>query len=60
MQRGLAAGITIYAPAIILLDRARAGRCTLTDLAHRRCRSIVYTVLGGAQAVSQTQKHRWS
>jgi solute:Na+ symporter, SSS family len=56
IQRGLAAGITIYAPAIILstilgwsLKGTTIGLGALV---------IVYTVLGGAQAVSQTQKQQ--
>lgn len=56
LQRGLAAGITIYAPAIILstllgwsLDATNLGIGLVV---------ILYTVLGGTQAVSQTQKHQ--
>jgi Na+/proline symporter len=54
LQRGLAAGVTIYAPAIILstvlgwrLDLIIVGSGLLV---------IVYTVTGGSQAVSLTQK----
>jgi SSS family solute:Na+ symporter len=54
LQRGLAAGVTIYAPAIILstvlgwrLDLVIVGSGLLV---------IVYTVTGGSQAVSLTQK----
>jgi SSS family solute:Na+ symporter len=54
LQRGLAAGVTIYAPAIILstmlgwrLDVIIVGTGLLV---------IVYTVTGGSQAVSLTQK----
>jgi SSS family solute:Na+ symporter len=56
LQRGLAAGITIYAPAIILstvlgwpLDATIVGSGTIV---------ILYTVLGGSEAVSLTQKHQ--
>ena len=56
VQRGLAAGITIYAPAIILatilgwpLDATCAGIGVAV---------IVYTVTGGTRAVSQTQKQQ--
>ncbi len=54
LQRGLAAGVTIYAPAIILstvlgwrLDLVIVGAGLLV---------IMYTVTGGSQAVSLTQK----
>lgn len=54
LQRGLAAGVTIYAPAIILatvlgwrLDLTIFGTGLLV---------IIYTVTGGSQAVSLTQK----
>ncbi len=54
LQRGLAAGVTIYAPAIILatvlgwrLDLTIIGTGVLV---------IVYTVTGGSEAVSLTQK----
>ncbi len=56
IQRGLAAGITIYAPSIILssilgwdLDLTVIGIGLVV---------IGYTVFGGAQAVSQTQKQQ--
>ena len=56
IQRGLAAGITIYAPAIILstllgwpLNALNAGLGIVV---------VVYTVLGGTLAVSQTQKQQ--
>ncbi len=56
IQRGLAAGITIYAPAIILssvLDiNLRFTNILIGALV------IVYTLLGGTQAVSQTQKQQ--
>jgi Na+/proline symporter len=56
IQRGLAAGITIYAPAIILstlmgwsLQATNAGLGAVV---------ILYTVLGGTKAVAQTQKQQ--
>jgi len=56
VQRGLAAGITIYAPAIILT--ALMGwdlrlTCLLIGLL-----VIVYTLAGGTEAVTQTQKQQ--
>ncbi|NUN12031.1 MAG: sodium:solute symporter [Myxococcales bacterium] len=56
VQRGLAAGITLYAPAIILsaiLDWPL--RWTILAMGSL---VIVYTVSGGTKAVSQTQKHQ--
>lgn len=54
IQRGLAAGITIYAPSIILsslLDwDLRATNVVIGVLV------IIYTVSGGTKAVTQTQK----
>jgi SSS family transporter len=56
IQRGLATGITVYAPAIVLssilgwpLQATNFGIGAIV---------IVYTVLGGTQAVSQTQKQQ--
>jgi Na+/proline symporter len=56
IQRGLAAGITIYAPAIILstlmgwpLQATTLGIGIIV---------IIYTVLGGTKAVAQTQKQQ--
>jgi solute:Na+ symporter, SSS family len=56
LQRGLAAGITIYAPAIILstvlgwpLDLTILGSGALV---------ILYTVTGGSEAVNVTQKYQ--
>lgn len=56
LQRGLAAGITIYAPAIVLssvlnwpLDLTILGSGALV---------ILYTVTGGSEAVSLTQKYQ--
>jgi SSS family transporter len=56
LQRGLSAGITIYAPAIILskvLGWSLWWTCLSIGLA-----VIVYTVAGGTRAVSQTQKQQ--
>jgi Na+/proline symporter len=56
VQRGLATGITIYAPAIVLSTllgwplHATNGIIGLVV--------ILYTLSGGTQAVSQTQKHQ--
>lgn len=56
VQRGLAAGITIYAPAIIL------STILGWDLNHTNLLIgilvIIYTVSGGTKAVSQTQKQQ--
>ena len=54
--RGLAAGITIYAPAIILssvLGWSLNGTNLVIGVA-----VILYTVVGGTKAVSQTQKQQ--
>ncbi len=56
IQRGLAAGITIYAPAI-LLSTILGWPLQSTNLGIGVC-VIAYTVSGGTQAVSQTQKHQ--
>jgi SSS family transporter len=53
-QRGLAAGITIYAPSIILSTILRIP-LHVTNLAIGLS-VIAYTVSGGSKAVSQTQK----
>jgi Na+/proline symporter len=56
LGRGLAAGITIYAPSIILsavLDWPLGPTIWAMGLA-----VIVYTVAGGTRAVSVTQKHQ--
>jgi Na+/proline symporter len=56
LQRGLAAGITIYAPAIILsavLDWPLRPTIWAMGLA-----VVIYTVAGGTRAVSITQKHQ--
>ena len=55
LQRGLAAGITIYAPAIIL-SSVLGWRLDLTIILSGLL-VIIYTVAGGSQAVSLTQ--RW-
>ena len=54
VQRGLAAGITIYAPAIIL-SSALGWNLNLTILLIGIL-VIIYTVSGGTKAVSLTQK----
>lgn len=56
LQRGLAAGITIYAPAIILssvLGWNLSGTILLVGIL-----VVLYTVSGGSRAVSLTQKHQ--
>lgn len=56
LQRGLAAGITIYAPAIIL-SSVLGWNLSLTILLVGIL-VILYTVSGGTRAVSTTQKHQ--
>lgn len=58
LQRGLAAGITIYAPAIIL-SSALGWSLTATIL-FVGILVIIYTVSGGTKAVSITQKWQMS
>ncbi len=58
VQRGLAAGITIYAPAIILSSVLKWD-LTMTILIVGAM-VIVYTVSGGTKAVSLTQKWQMS
>lgn len=56
VQRGLAAGISIYAPAIILsslMGWSLDLTCLVLGLT-----VIVYTVSGGSKAVSQTQRQQ--
>jgi Na+/proline symporter len=56
IQRGLAAGITIYAPAIILstiLDWSLQAMNLAIGVT-----VILYTVVGGTKAVSETQKQQ--
>ena len=54
--RGLAAGITIFAPSIIL-STILGWPLQLTNLAMGLV-VVVYTVVGGTKAVSETQKHQ--
>jgi solute:Na+ symporter, SSS family len=56
VQRGLAAGITIYAPAIIL-STLLGWNLTLTNILIGSL-VIIYTVSGGTRAVTQTQKQQ--
>src|SRR5664280_640535 len=56
LQRGLAAGITIYAPAIIL-STVLGWSLNLTIILSGLV-VIIYTVSGGNQAVSVTQKYQ--
>jgi Na+/proline symporter len=56
LQRGLSAGITIYAPAIVL-SRVLGWSLNGTSIVIGGL-VILYTVAGGTRAVSQTQKHQ--
>nr|WP_246357623.1 sodium:solute symporter [Pyxidicoccus fallax] len=56
IQRGLAAGITIYAPSIIL--SAILGWPLEPTVVAMGALVILYTVTGGSKAVSQTQKQQ--
>ena len=56
IQRGLAAGITIFAPAIILSVVLGWDLLTLNIIIGLLV--IIYTVSGGTRAVSVTQKHQ--
>ena len=56
IQRGLSAGITIYAPAIILSVVLGWNLLTLNIVIGILV--IIYTVSGGTRAVSVTQKHQ--
>lgn len=56
IQRGLAAGITIYAPSIIL-STILGWNLNITNVIIGTL-VIIYTVAGGTQAVSQTQKQQ--
>jgi solute:Na+ symporter, SSS family len=56
VQRGIATGITIYAPAIIL-SSVLGWSLSLTNLSIGVLVTI-YTVSGGTKAVSQTQKQQ--
>ncbi|HTS18068.1 MAG TPA: sodium:solute symporter [Verrucomicrobiae bacterium] len=56
LQRGIAAGITIYAPAIIL-STMLGWRLDLTIILSGTL-VILYTVMGGSEAVTLTQKYQ--
>ncbi len=56
IQRGLAAGITIYAPSIIL--STLIGWNLDVTILLMGLLVVVYTVTGGTRAVSLTQKHQ--
>lgn len=56
LQRGMAAGITIFAPAIIL-STLLSWNLTLTNVLIGTL-VIIYTLAGGTEAVSQTQKQQ--
>ena len=56
LQRGLAAGITIYAPAIVI-SAVMGWRLDLTIIGTGLL-AVVYTVSGGSDAVSITQKYQ--
>jgi len=56
IQRGLAAGITIYAPAIIL-SAVLGWNLTILNIIIGIL-VIIYTVSGGTKAVNITQKHQ--
>lgn len=56
IQRGLAAGITIYAPSIILSTLLN-WNLTFTNI-FIGCLVIIYTASGGTRAVSITQKQQ--
>mgnify|MGYP003643013415 CR=1 FL=1 len=56
IQRGLAAGITIFAPAIIL-SAILGWNLTMLNIIIGTL-VIIYTVSGGTKAVSVTQKHQ--
>ena len=56
LQRGLGAGITIYAPAIVL-STVMGWRLDLTIVCSGLV-VIIYTVAGGSDAVTHTQKYQ--
>jgi Na+/proline symporter len=56
VQRGMAAGITIYAPAIVLSTILEWNLNLMNILIGMLV--IIYTVSGGTKAVSQTQKQQ--
>ena len=56
VQRGLAAGITIYAPAIVLSSVLNVSLNSMVLIIGGLV--ILYTVLGGTRAVNVTQKYQ--
>lgn len=56
IQRALAAGMTIFAPAIIL-SSIMGWNLTLTNIVIGSL-VIIYTIMGGTDAVTQTQKQQ--
>jgi solute:Na+ symporter, SSS family len=58
LQRGIGAGITIYAPAIVL-SSVFGWRLDLTILCSGAL-VIAYTVAGGSEAVTLTQKYQFT
>lgn len=56
IQRGLGAGLTIYAPAIVI--SAVLGWPLELTIVMSGIVAIIYTVTGGSEAVSVTQKHQ--
>src|SRR6202011_5577197 len=56
LQRGLGAGITIYAPAIVL-STVMGWRLDLTNV-RTGLLVVFYTVTGGSDAVNLTQKYQ--
>ena len=58
LQRGLGAGITIYAPAIVLAT-IMGWRLDITIIGVGLL-AVVYTVAGGNDAVSITQRHQFT
>lgn len=56
LQRGLGAGITIYAPAIVL-STVMGWRLDLT-IVGTGLLAVIYTVSGGSDAVTLTQKYQ--
>ncbi|HEY8751733.1 MAG TPA: sodium:solute symporter [Tepidisphaeraceae bacterium] len=58
LQRGLGAGLTVYAPAIVL-STVMGWRLDMTILGSGLV-AIVYTVMGGSEAVNLTQRYQFS
>ena len=56
LQRGLGAGFTIYAPAIVL-STVMGWRLDITIIASGMV-VLIYTTIGGSDAVTVTQKHQ--